>query len=72
MESSAVEASQQLNRIEAPRRAVRSKAPFEHRVYLAWGLFVLLFLPPFDVVDGRVWNIVVCGRRSGLERLARC
>jgi hypothetical protein len=56
-----LEAAQQLAEVEARRRAVERRAPWEYRGYIGWGLFVLLFLPPLDFISHAVWGPVIFG-----------
>lgn len=37
-------------------RQVSRRAARESRVFLGWAVFLLVMLPPFDVVDGNVWG----------------
>ncbi len=46
----------QLRRIQ--QRTVR-KGPQEWLVQLAWALWVLVFIPPFDLIRGNIWGPVV-------------
>jgi len=85
MDSAREEAQEALATAAANRRTVVQRAPWEYRVYLAWGLFVLLMLPPFDFVDHNLWGPVIlvvaaCGmaatahyfrQRGGQVRLQR-
>lgn len=58
MDASQTEAAERLAEVEARKRAVERRAPWEYRGYIGWGLFVLLFLPPFDFVNRAVWGTV--------------
>jgi hypothetical protein len=48
------QAGQALKEAELRRRQVREAGPDEPRKALAWGVFVLVFVPLFDVIDDRI------------------
>jgi len=54
-----VAATEHLAEMERARQAVGAKAAKEYAPFIGWGLFVLLMLPPFDVVAGKVWGPVI-------------
>ena len=53
------EAAAMLSRAQATGDAVRRRAAWDYRAYFAWGIWLLLCLPPFDFVNGTIWGIVV-------------
>lgn len=58
MEAAQVEAARRLAEVEARRRTVERRVPWEYRGYIGWALYLLVFLPPFDLVDHAVWGPV--------------
>ena len=59
MNDKEIAATEQLAEIERARQAVGAKAAKEYTPFIGWGLFVLLMIPPFDVVAGKVWGPVI-------------
>lgn len=59
MEGSRSEAVEMLAHADAAGRAVRSRAAWEYRGYLAWALWLLVFVPPLDFLNHNVWGPVV-------------
>lgn len=43
----------------AAKEDVRSRTPKEWKVFLLWGIWVLIFVPPFDFFNGNLWWPVV-------------
>jgi hypothetical protein len=44
---------------DAAKGRIRSDTPKEWKVFVLWGIWVLVFVPPFDFVDGRIWGPIV-------------
>lgn len=66
MASSRNEAVEMLAQADAARRAVRSRAVWAYRGYFAWALWLLVFLPPLDFLNHKVWApIVLAGSMVG-------
>ena len=59
MNDQEVAAAEQLAEMERARQAVGAKAAKEYTPFIGWGLFVLLMIPAFDVVAGKVWGPVI-------------
>lgn len=56
---SAGEAGELLAAADAAKEGIWSDTPKEWRVFLLWGIWVLIFVPPFDFVSGNAWWPVV-------------
>jgi hypothetical protein len=52
------EAAELVTSAEAVRARVERSAPRPSRVNLGWVVFILVMIPPFDVVDPAVWGPV--------------
>ncbi len=50
------EAAQRLAVADSLRGQVARSGARESRAFIGWGLFALVMLPPFDVVDGAIWG----------------
>ncbi len=50
-----------LGAVEAARSTVRSDTPREWKVFMLWGFWVLVFVPPFDFISGQIWGPIVWG-----------
>jgi peptidoglycan biosynthesis protein MviN/MurJ (putative lipid II flippase) len=48
-----------LRSVAAAKRDIRSNTPKEWKVFLLWGIWVLVFVAPFDFLNGNVWWPVV-------------
>jgi peptidoglycan biosynthesis protein MviN/MurJ (putative lipid II flippase) len=48
-----------LSSVAAAKRDIRSNTPKEWKVFLLWGAWVLMFVAPFDFLNGNVWWPVV-------------
>jgi hypothetical protein len=59
LESGRDEAVELLASAEAASRAVQARAAWDYRVYFAWAVWLLVFLPPLDFVNGALWSVVV-------------
>jgi len=44
----------------AAKNGVWSSTPKEWKVFLLWGIWVLVFVPPFDFLNGNLWWPIVC------------
>jgi hypothetical protein len=53
------EAARLLSSADELSTQVDAYAARESRAFLAWGLFALVALPPFDFVDGNIWGPVM-------------
>ena len=53
------EAVELLASAEAASRAVQARAAWDYRVYFAWAIWLLVFLPPLDFVNGALWGVVI-------------
>jgi hypothetical protein len=53
------DAGQLLAHAEATRRAVRGRAAWDYRAYFAWALWLLVFLPALDFINGTAWGVVM-------------
>jgi hypothetical protein len=53
------EAGELLAAANAAREGIWSNTPKEWKVFLAWGIWVLVFVPPFDFLSGNAWWPVV-------------
>ncbi|MEO9256471.1 MAG: hypothetical protein ABI305_13100 [Tepidiformaceae bacterium] len=40
---------------------MRAYAAWDYRAYFGWALWLLVFLPPLDFINGTVWGIVMTG-----------
>ena len=54
------QAAQQVAAANQIRTQVTSGAAKESRSFLGWGAFVLVMLPPFDVLNGNIWGPLLC------------
>lgn len=48
-----------LNLVSTAKERVEARTPKEWRVFALWGCWVLVFVPPFDFVNGNQWWLVV-------------
>lgn len=53
------EAADLLASADALRGRISRNAARESRAFLGWSAFVLVMLPPFDVVDHRIWGPII-------------
>lgn len=53
------DARESLEKIKQAQRAVTEKAAKEYMVWSWWGLYVLIFYPPFDYFNGNVWGPIL-------------
>jgi hypothetical protein len=53
------EAGELLAAANAAKKDIWSKTPKEWKVFLLWGIWVLVFVPPFDFFTGNAWWPVV-------------
>ena len=61
-------ALEMLARADAADRAVRGRAAWDYRAYFAWGIWLLVFIPPLDFINGAFWGILVAAT-SGVGTL---
>jgi hypothetical protein len=59
MEPTPSEAAELLASADTMRGRVSMNAARESRAFLGWSAFVLVMLPPFDVLDGAIWGPVI-------------
>jgi hypothetical protein len=52
-------AADQLELVKRTQESVLAHRVKEHVPYIAWALWLLLFLPPLDFVNGNIWGPVV-------------
>ena len=50
-----------LSAAYAARKAILDGGPQEWRAFFLWGIWVLLFVPPFDFLNGNLWGPIVWG-----------
>ncbi|MDQ6616914.1 MAG: hypothetical protein M3083_19735 [Actinomycetota bacterium] len=58
-------AADQLELVERIQASVRAHGVQAHVPYLAWALWLIIFLPPFDFVSGDIWGPVVLVASAG-------
>ena len=54
-----VAAAATLHQVRQIQERTIREGPQEWLVQLAWALWVLVFIPPFDLIDGNIWGPVV-------------
>lgn len=54
-----VGASELLNAFRTAKEGVEARTPKEWKVFALWGCWILVFVPPFDFVNGNLWWLVV-------------
>jgi hypothetical protein len=45
----------------AAKGRIHSDIPKEWKVFMLWGIWVLVFVPPFNFVSGQIWGPIVWG-----------
>lgn len=56
MEPTKQEAQAMLADAAQKRRAVHARTPKEHVPFIAWGAFMAIVIPAFDIIDRTVWG----------------
>ena len=59
MEHTRDDARDLLAQARATQQAVEARAAWDYRGYLAWALWLLIFLPPLDFLGGHRWGAIV-------------
>ncbi len=53
------EAAQNLEQVKIAQAEINKRTAKEYAPWIGWGLFIVLFYPPFDLFDPSKWGIVV-------------
>ncbi len=59
MDPTPTEATRLLANADALRGQVKHNAARESRAFLGWGVYALVMIPPFDLVDHNIWGPIL-------------